>query len=426
MPRSRSLVFRFAPSPNGHLHLGHAYSALLNRQLADQAGGRCLLRIEDIDGARCTPRLIADMLEDLAWLGLAWEEPVRCQSAHFSDYGAALDRLAEAGLLYRSTASRGAIAAAVAAAEMEAGRPWPRDPDGAPLYPRHRLAEADPDREPAALRLDMAKAAALAGPLTFRAHDAGRVAAAPLRWGDVVLRRKDIPASYHIAVVVDDALQGVTDVVRGRDLLAATSVHRLLQVLLGLPEPRYHHHDLVLGGDGEKLSKSLASKSLRALRAEGMSAAEVRALVGFDERRWLSTRLHHQRDAVDPHDPHRGAGRQVRPDDAPDRIVDADASRPADDRLGQDEVAPDEGIRPPIEEGLVVAPGGLAPHDVAADDGEGDGQNGEKQHLALPGQAEQDVDEAGRGGGEAEPDQEHARHRELQDHQNGGGEEPGP
>jgi glutamyl-Q tRNA(Asp) synthetase len=285
-------TFRFAPSPNGHLHLGHAYSALLNVELARAAGGRFLVRIEDIDVTRCTPRLIDDMIEDLAWLGLAWEEPVRRQSEHFADYQAALDRLDGMGLMYRSDASRSTIAEAVAVAERETGTPWPRDPDGAPLHPgpwseRDRALPRPPSGEAHALRLDMEKAAALAPGLSWRewadgeAGETGSVAADPSEWGDVVLRRKEFPASYHVAVVVDDALQGVTHIVRGMDLYHATAVHRLLQRLLGLPEPIYHHHRLVRSPDGAKLAKSLASKSLRALRQDGVTPGEVRRLVGL-------------------------------------------------------------------------------------------------------------------------------------------------
>jgi glutamyl-Q tRNA(Asp) synthetase len=279
-------VFRFAPSPNGHLHLGHAYSALLNERLAQACGGRFLLRIEDIDVMRCTPALVDDLLEDLAWLGLSWKEPVRRQSEHFGDYRAALERLAEMDLLYPSTASRLEIAAGVARAEREAGAPWPRDPDGAPLFPRAFLPRAAPgETGPAALRLDMRRAlgkAEMSHALSWMEQGQGRILAEPAQWGDVVLRRKDIPASYHIAVVVDDALQGVTEVVRGADLYHATSIHRLLQTLLGLPEPAYRHHGLIKGGSGEKLSKSLASKSLRDLRREGITPGEIRGLVGLD------------------------------------------------------------------------------------------------------------------------------------------------
>jgi glutamyl-Q tRNA(Asp) synthetase len=279
-------VFRFAPSPNGYLHLGHAYSALLNFDLSRACGGRFLLRIEDIDRGRARPEFEAAIYEDLAWLGLEWECPVRRQSAHFGDYANALERLDAMGLLYACDCKRSDIAHFAAAHED-----WPRDPDGAPLYPgscrakprrpaREVLAEGVQRRF--ALRLDTRKAVAAAGEgLSWREHGVGEVSASPTLWGDVVLARKDTPASYHIAVVVDDALQGVTDVVRGRDLFNATSLHRLLQRLLDLPQPRYRHHDLVLDSGGEKLAKSRGSETLRALREAGVSATEVRKRAGF-------------------------------------------------------------------------------------------------------------------------------------------------
>jgi glutamyl-Q tRNA(Asp) synthetase len=282
-------VFRFAPSPNGYLHLGHALSALLNADMAQASGGRLLLRIEDIDATRCRPEYEAAIYEDLSWLGLSWEQPVRRQSEHDADYRAALSRLEAMGLVYPSFESRAEIAALVAARE-----PWPRDPDGAPLYPgaAKTLAPAERERrmqaEPYALRLEMAAAIARAGPLTWTESGAGpdgetgTVAADPAAWGDVVLARKDAPASYHLAVTVDDAAQGVTDVVRGRDLFHATSVHRLLQALLGLPAPRYHHHRLILDADGRKLAKSTRATGLRELRAQGESAADIRRRVGLD------------------------------------------------------------------------------------------------------------------------------------------------
>ncbi|WP_245197325.1 tRNA glutamyl-Q(34) synthetase GluQRS [Labrys sp. LIt4] len=280
-------VLRFAPSPTGHLHLGHALSAFENERWAKASGGRLLLRIEDIDTTRCRPEFVAALLEDLAWLGLPFEPSPRRQSEHFDDYRQALDRLATMGLLYRSYASRAEIAAAV----RQPGHP--RDPDGTPLYPRAALAAMDdPARrdpaEPFALRLDMtaalAKTAALGLSLFWREQrtpgdqSAQPIPAGPERWGDVVLARKEFPASYHLAVVVDDALQGITHVVRGRDLYHATGLHRLLQALLGLPEPIYHHHDLLLGPDGEKLSKSARSTSLRALRADGATPADIKQM----------------------------------------------------------------------------------------------------------------------------------------------------
>jgi glutamyl-Q tRNA(Asp) synthetase len=251
-------IFRFAPSPNGYLHLGHALSAVLNFDMAQRSGGRFVLRIEDIDAARCRPEYEAAIYEDLAWLGLRWEEPVLRQSARLDAYEAALGRLDAMGLIYPSFESRAEIARLVA--DRERAGPWPRDPDGAPLYPgcakslsaaeRRRRQEAG---APFALRLDMAAAIALAGhrgcgtPLNFAeigvgsSGDTHTVVADPAAWGDVILARRDVPTSYHLSVVVDDAHQGVTHVVRGQDLLHATSLHRLLQNLLGLPQPVYHH-----------------------------------------------------------------------------------------------------------------------------------------------------------------------------------------
>jgi len=281
-------VFRFAPSPNGYLHLGHALSALLNAEVARAAGGRMLLRIEDIDVTRCRPEFEVAIYEDLAWLGIAWEQPVRRQSEHFPDYRAALERLDALGLVYPSFESRAEIAALVAARE-----PWPRDTDGAPLYPGAAKSMSPDERarriavgEPYALRLDMAKALAqVTGKLTWSESSdgaTGDIVADPAAWGDVVLARKDTPASYHLAVVVDDALQGVTDIVRGLDLFHATSVHRLLQTLLGLPAPCYRHHRLILDADGRKLSKSTAATALRELRAQGLTPSDIRRRVGLD------------------------------------------------------------------------------------------------------------------------------------------------
>jgi len=284
-------VFRFAPSPNGHLHLGHALSALLNADMARAGGGRLLLRIEDIDRTRCRPAYEAAIYEDLAWLGLTWETPVRRQSEHFAAYAQALDRIAAMGLVYPSFESRAEIARLVAARER-AG-PWPRDPDGAPLYPGTAKALSADERrvrmaaEPYALRLDIAAARARAGDLewteTGRGPDGetGRVGANAAQWGDVVLGRKDTPTSYHLAVVIDDALQGITHVVRGEDLFWSTGVHRLLQALLGLPAPTYHHHQLIRDGDGRKLAKSTNATGLRELRAQGATPADIRTLIGL-------------------------------------------------------------------------------------------------------------------------------------------------
>ncbi|WP_262273317.1 tRNA glutamyl-Q(34) synthetase GluQRS [Microvirga yunnanensis] len=286
-------VFRFAPSPNGRLHLGHAYSALLNADFAGRFGGRFLLRIEDIDITRCRPDFEAAIHEDLAWLGLQWEIPVRRQSEHFADYRAAFLKLKGRGVVYPCFCTRRDIVQAVARREQESGRDWPRDPDGAPLYPGtcREVPAAEAERriaagEPQAWRLDSAAAQKLRpGPHAFRRFDRdGReetVAADPWRWGDAVIVRKEIPSSYHLSVVVDDALQGVTHVVRGQDLEAATDLHVLLQALLDLPTPLYHHHGLVLDPTGDKLAKSRQSPALSELRADGVTPQAIRRRLGF-------------------------------------------------------------------------------------------------------------------------------------------------
>ncbi len=276
-------VFRFAPSPNGALHLGHAFSALTDFDLCRDADGRFLLRIEDIDPTRCRPQYETAIYDDLGWLGLSWEEPVRRQSAHMADYAAALTRLTEMGLVYPAFLSRAEIArAAVDTA-------WPRDPDGAPLYPGTerdlgpRQAEARIARgEPYTLRLRMADAVERAGPLSWQEDSEGlTVTADPAAWGDVVIARKEVPTSYHLSVVVDDAGQRITHVVRGRDLFHATSVHVLLQRLLGLPAPRYHHHRLIVDAAGRKLAKSDRDTALASLRASGNTPADIRRMVGL-------------------------------------------------------------------------------------------------------------------------------------------------
>ena len=285
-------VFRFAPSPNGYLHLGHAFSALLNFDLARASGGRLLLRIEDIDPTRCRAEYEEAIYQDLAWLGISWEAPVRRQSEHLGAYRKALDKLAAQGLIYPGFESRADIAKLVR--QREAQGPWPRDPDGAPLYPGEAKLLSEDARAglvetgvPYALRLDMSAAIARAGELSWTEcgegpnGETGRLVAAPQVWGDVVLARKETPTSYHLSVVVDDALQGVTDVVRGADLFHATSVHRLLQQLLGLPEPVYRHHRLICDEAGHKLAKSTRSTALRELRAQGATAADIRRLIGL-------------------------------------------------------------------------------------------------------------------------------------------------
>lgn len=274
-------VFRFAPSPNGRLHLGHAYSALLNAALASRLQGRFLLRLEDIDTTRCTPALAAHCLEDLAWLGLTWEQPVRVQSQHWGVYADALERLKARGLIYPCFCTRRDIAQASDK----------QDPDGAPLYPgtcahlsQERASARIAAGEPHSWRLSMAKALAAApGPHRYRRFalpscQEESVTAEPARWGDAILARKETPTSYHLSVVVDDALQGITHVVRGADLEAATCLHVLLQALLGLSSPLYHHHALLRAPEGDKLAKSKGSETLADLRARGLSPEQVRAM----------------------------------------------------------------------------------------------------------------------------------------------------
>jgi glutamyl-Q tRNA(Asp) synthetase len=285
MARDPRPVFRFAPSPNGELHLGHALSALTCFRQAREAGGRCLLRIEDIDTARSRPEYVQGIFEDLAWLGLSWEEPVVFQSQRFEAYREAAERLLAVDLLYPCFATR---------SEIEAAATGACDPDGAPLYPglwkgrpEAELRRLHADGVPFALRLDMAAALRLAAaklggrPLTLR-ENGQEIEAAPERWGDAIIVRKDTPASYHLAVVVDDAWQAVTHVTRGRDLFAATVLHRLLQVLFDLAEPAYHHHRLITDVAGQELSKSARHTSLRALRSQGMTRAQVLTLIGLD------------------------------------------------------------------------------------------------------------------------------------------------
>lgn len=283
-----SSITRFAPSPNGLLHVGHALSAIIAHDVARKNGGRFLLRIEDIDLERRRPEFVTAIFEDLNWLGLKWEEPVLVQSEHFAEYLAAADRLIQMGLLYPCFATRREIAAAA--------DPEKTDPDGAPRYPglwRGASAENVGGRmatgESPALRLNMdaalkaLKAKRGDKPLTFVeiAEDgtSQTMTANPERWGDAVIVRKDVPASYHLSVVVDDARQGVTHVTRGQDLLAATDLQRLLQELLDLPEPVYSHHRLIKWSNGLKLSKSNQDMGLRVLRQEGATADDIRRVI---------------------------------------------------------------------------------------------------------------------------------------------------
>lgn len=285
-------IFRFAPSPNGYLHLGHALSALENKKLASEAAGDLLLRIDDIDLSRARPEFEAAISEDLAWLGIEFDGPVRRQSDHLSDYQSALDTLKDEGLAYPAFMSRADIRDHVSAAES-AGDAWPRDPDGAPHYPGADRELDESERQlriaagaPYTWRLDMAAALSrVSTPIDWLESgsgpngETGQVMANPGLWGDAILARRDAPVSYHLSVVVDDAVQGVSDVVRGRDLFHATSIHRLLQELLGLPVPRYHHHRLVLDADGRKLSKSRKDTAIRELKTAGLSPADVMRLI---------------------------------------------------------------------------------------------------------------------------------------------------
>jgi glutamyl-Q tRNA(Asp) synthetase len=273
-----SIVTRFAPSPTGYLHLGHACSALIAWRRARAAGGRFLLRIEDIDPARCRPEFTRAIEEDLAWLGLDWDGPVRVQSAHLPEYRAVLDGLAARGLLYPCFCTRADIQREIFEAAAA-----PHTPDGSAVYSgtcRH-LSAAERARRIAAgeryaLRLDMARAlVCVAEPLTFEEDGEGAITCAPERFGDVVLARKDAPASYHLCVTHDDALQGVTLVTRGEDLKPATDLHRLLQVLMGWPAPRYAHHRLLTDATGRRLAKRDQAVTLRALRVQGVTPAEL-------------------------------------------------------------------------------------------------------------------------------------------------------
>ncbi|MEP1443699.1 MAG: tRNA glutamyl-Q(34) synthetase GluQRS [Hyphomicrobiales bacterium] len=268
-------TYRFAPSPNGALHLGHAFSAILNFKLAQATSGRFLVRVEDIDTARCTPQLEAAMFDDLAWLGLEWEQPVLRQSERFGYYQEALDSLRDQELIYPSFLSRGEIKQ-----HVKEHPAWPRDPDGAALYPGLEQEWREGEQmtainggKPYAWRLDMKQALAL-----YQIEGAEA-------WGDVVLGRKETPTSYHLSVVVDDAAQGVTHVVRGQDLEASTSIHILLQKLLNLPSPDYKHHHLILDEQGERLSKSVKSTALKALRDEGATVADIHRLIGWNDHK---------------------------------------------------------------------------------------------------------------------------------------------
>jgi glutamyl-Q tRNA(Asp) synthetase len=273
---------RFAPSPTGLLHKGHAFSALTAAAAAQAMQGRFILRIEDIDFTRCRPEFEAAICEDLAWLGLEWPQPVLRQSEHMDDYLAALERLRAAGLVYRSFKTRKEILEAMASAPHGPLEGY-RGARPAPVEEAARLAAG----EPFAWRLDLAKAEAHCGPLSFfeagagPAGEHGRVAVDARAAGDVVLARKDVGVAYHLAVVIDDARQQITEVVRGQDLFEATHIQRVLQALLGLPEPRYRHHRLIVGPDGQRLAKRTGAETLRAIRERGVAPEAVRRELGF-------------------------------------------------------------------------------------------------------------------------------------------------
>ena len=276
-----TVVTRFAPSPTGELHLGHAYSALIAWRRAEEAGGRFLLRIEDIDIRRCRREFETAIETDLRWLGLAWDGPVRRQSEHFADYGKVLDQLDGRGLIYPCFCTRADIAAAGSA---------PHGPDG-PLYPgtcRHLSPQERRDRIAAGrefcLRLDCVRAARDAGPYAFHDEGQGRVTGEPLLFGDVVIARKDTPTSYHLAVTVDDHLQGVTLVTRGEDLLPSTHVHVLLQKLLGYETPGYAHHRLLTDPSGRRYAKRDRALTLHSLRDSGKTPADLLALIDAGNR----------------------------------------------------------------------------------------------------------------------------------------------
>lgn len=274
------VITRFAPSPTGRLHIGHAYSALFAWRAAQQSGGRFLLRIEDIDLIRSRSEFEESIFKDLTWLGIRWNKPVRRQSRHLTDYAEALAVLADKDLLYPCFCTRKNIQEEIARASVA-----PHGPDG-PVYPgicrnldnaeRRSMISAG---QPFALRLDIDKAADRAGPLTFIDHTAGCIKVDPTLLGDIVLARKDVATSYHLAVTVDDAIQGITRVTRGEDLLPATHIHRLLQAVLDLPEPEYHHHRLLTDNDGQRLAKRDDATTLQSLRESGKSPADVFAMI---------------------------------------------------------------------------------------------------------------------------------------------------
>lgn len=289
-PGERPPVTRFAPSPSGYLHLGHAYAALIAYECARAGGGAFLVRLEDLDAGRCRPEFEHGILEDLAWLGLVPDQPPIRQSEHGTVYAAALDRLEELGVIYPCFCTRRQIRAEIAHAAHA-----PHGPAGEMIYPGICRSLSDTERtaridagEPFALRLDVQRAMVLSGPLTWSDLRAGEVQAVPESLGDVVLARKDVPTSYHLAVTVDDARQGVTLVTRGEDLFHATHIHRLLQAVLGLPVPRYYHHNLIADSTGTRLAKRNRAVTLRTLRHSGRRPDDVWRMIGLPEAQPLA------------------------------------------------------------------------------------------------------------------------------------------
>lgn len=286
-------VFRFAPSPNGHLHLGHAYSALLNQKIARELGGKLLLRIEDIDTQRCTPELESQMLRDLEWIGFKWDETPRRQSEHFDEYAETLQKLADLDLIYPSALSRGQIKKIIQL-KKDKGEAWPSDPDGSPLYPGEERDFNNVQRlelissvQDYALRLNMQSAQKMIStPLSWTEQSTNPeeiIKANPLVWGDIIIARKRMPISYILCCTHDDSIQNISHVVRGKDLYHATSLHLLLGNILGFSKPVYHHHDLILDDAGQKLSKSKNHTSLKELRQAGMTPEMLKRKLGLIE-----------------------------------------------------------------------------------------------------------------------------------------------
>jgi glutamyl-Q tRNA(Asp) synthetase len=265
-------IFRFAPSPTGRMHLGNVYSALLNEKMARERGGKLLLRIEDVDHTRCRQEYVDSLISDMDWIGIKFEPERRIQSQHIDFYKEILADLASRNLAYRCQCTR---------RELLRDGSARKDPEGQPVYPGTCRHSPPLPGASVAWRLDMSKAISAVGKPIYMQEAGGTVHVDPAAWGDVILARKDLETSYHLSVVADDALQGVTDIVRGEELLGVTSIHRLLQELLGYPAPRYHHHKHIKTDDGRKLSKSAGDTTLSDLRAQGMSAQDVRALLGF-------------------------------------------------------------------------------------------------------------------------------------------------